>query len=239
MVLRINNLNQGVYFFIEDWQEDFLKRNGLLLSNLFGEDDEKTAMRKNIFEDLSFWKKYIEGKNPKAGEEELKTLLKLTQTGASEEELAKIIDIENLLNWHIHSLIMSSTHQNNYGNNRLYFNPEKKKLQFIPWDVVEEITDFEKVINTLNPQYHLVVSLIYKDESLEDNRNQRLKEILENEVLFNELEKYYDDLWRKTKVAFYQDHNKFLTNFEVWQQVKKEKARIKKQITILKKLTTL
>ena len=135
VILKINDGPEMVYLQKEGWTKEFLKRHfGTDNGNLYGE----IGVLDPIFTSTAFWKKYVSVVGEENNYADLEYLLYLINDAPNDEFVNKIftvIDADNFYSWHIHSLLAGSTHQDARHNIRLFFNREKGKFFFIPWDV--------------------------------------------------------------------------------------------------------
>mgnify|MGYP001608936467 CR=1 FL=1 len=208
--LKINGKNQGVYFVIEGWSEDFLRRVGISTpTNLYGE----RAINEPVFEGVRYWKKFTTNTDQKFGEDfgELRRLLDLVQNADDEtfkKKIFSIVDEDNFYAWYVHSLLSGSTHQDWAHNLRIYFDRGSGKLKFIPWDVGAWGT----ANYTVDSHYSPLISRVIQIPEFREKRDAMVYNYVSDPNNVKEDLKTYDKIANAVKVAFYKDPAKEFPN---------------------------
>ncbi len=234
--LKINGKLHGVYLMSEQWGEEFLEKKQVAPeSNLYGENDFYEPVA-NLYEDIRFFKKYTsEIKGVKNEYTDLSFLLDYLHNLPDEEFYRKIdnlIDMDNFYRWQAHSTLVFSRSQRISHNLILFFNREKGRFEFIPWNVA--MADEEPSYPDIN--YNPLMTRILKNPEFMFERNQTLWNYIKNQEALNEDLAFYDNIYKKTKGSFYKDHLKLFSNIEFDFNVAKYRRRIIKAQEEIRKL---
>jgi len=206
--LRINGKSHGLYFMIENWNEDMFDEWGIpKTSGLFGDDDTPEVFDKNpdfLWQDRSAWK-VIAGES----NEQLGRLLDLLNKASDEEfnfKIFELLDKDNFYAWQADQELMNSVHQNS-GNVRLLFDAGENKFFFIPWDVSSDPAE-----NDNFGQYGALARRIFKNPQYLQEKNALLRAYIYDEKnLMNDL-KFYDETWKAMQISLYKDRLKIYPN---------------------------
>ena len=227
IVLNVNENNHGIYWQAGHWNQNFLVKNNLPMSKLYGEIDQPNKEGKqSIFTSTDYWKDYLDQDENKS---ELKTLLDLLNQPDDQKfffNLPQILDIDNFLTWQSHSVLMGSNHQDTYHNIRLYYHPELKKFFIFPWDVLGGL----KWLKDYNP----LVTRVLKNPLWLSKRNKILTDYVSNPDNLDQDLQFYDQLFNQTKVAFLQDSFKYFSNYGYLKQVAKTRQQLIDQFQLVK-----
>jgi len=207
--LKINQKSQGLYYLTERIDQDFIL-NRQLNGTLFGEKDDINNWNANIYQDENLWRTYPE--DPHHPDfKYLKQLLELINDPSSTtQEILSLLDLDNFLAWQVHSLIMASHNQNQSHNNRLFYNHEIKKFQFIPWDTGQQQID----AFTLDQPYHPLVDRLLQDEIIKKKRDQLLLDYINNPQNLSEDKDFFQTALDSVYVPLIQDNQKFYPNLK-------------------------
>lgn len=197
--LRINGRPYGLMYEVEQISEDFLEKKRKPISDLYGDEGSSegvNGMLDQIYKktDPVYWNKYA--KDPSKNKQDKTNILLLVHFMNLDffEGFRTLLDINNLIMWNIHSLIIGSNHQDYYHNNRPYFNNTSGTFEFIPWDLRyryrEEGTRF-------NP----FMDFAFKDIVIFNQRNRALWEYLKDDKNLREDKNFYKSLLNQTKKA--------------------------------------
>lgn len=213
--LRINGILQGIYYEIEHPTAKFLEYHGKIDTANFYREDNWDWFKYGfdpVFSDTGHWKKNTAEKiSPFDNYAELDYLLFLLNRADDARfyrEIPALVNMDNFLRWQAHSMIMGSYHQSEHGNENLYFNIIDGKFEFMPYDVgIFPFTEqfFDKAYNPLvtrllrNPEYLHCRNIILW--SYLNNGNNPKKDLA-----------LYDDIYKRTRKAFYADRKKGFTN---------------------------
>lgn len=239
VVLYVNGKANGVYFEIEGWDEEFLEKNQRSPdANFYGTEDYEirhwvSASDENeigFFVDLAAWKKYTQDKVSNYDNfAELDLLIKFLTESSDEEFYQKIpllIDMDSFYRWEIHSALATSNHQN-LGNLRLYFNNQKGKFEFVPWDVSQA----EPV--ALDKTYNLLTKRILSNPDFFEKRNRILWQYVKDDRNLEDDLRFYDLVYQQTRVAFYKDRLKLESNYRFDRKIEEIRQDIIKSYRFL------
>jgi spore coat protein CotH len=231
-VLKVNGQTQGIYWQVEHWTQTFLEKNQLPIGNLYGENDEVLYHLEDrpLFESVQYWDKHIQANNSKSDDyTEIAVLLDLLNNASDQDfyqKLPLIFDIDNLLTWQAHSVLMGSDHQDSSHNIRLYWHPDFGKFIIFPWDVAG--------ILHWPIDYNPLVSRVLKNPDWLKKRNQILTDYVSNSDNLKQDLEYYDQLISLTKIAVFQDELKFFSDIGYLKQVKKTRQMLIDQFELVK-----
>ena len=226
--LVINNRDYGIYWEKEDLGKEVLEKNEQNSDvnlyrddiNLARDDDPVGLLYKNV----SYWnKKAINPADIVDNYAELDALLNLVNNSSDEEfnnELPLIIDMENFYKWHIHEKLFGSYHQTYRNNAAIYFDRTLGKFKFIPDDAGIEPTRFNffTLFSRLpadiaqDKNYNPLVTRVLLNPQFVKERNKILWEYVKDDKYLSEEKKFYNNLYNKTKGAFYRDNKKTYSN---------------------------
>jgi len=213
--LIINQKSQGVYYATEKIDENFiLKRD--LQGTLFGEKDDLDNWNTSIYSSISRWRTYPE--NPHHPDfKYLKQLINMVNNqNTTIEELLTLIDLDNFLSWQVHSLLMASFAQEDTRNNRLFYNYDLKKFQFIPWDTGSRHESSED----LGKSYHPIVDRLLADPNIKAKRNQLLKSYITNPQNLSDDLAFFNKSIDQLYSPLMQDNLKFYANIKYLMDIK-------------------
>jgi len=234
VILKVNGQTQGVYWLVEHWTPAFLEKKQLPVGNLYGDIDQMVSrdQQKSIYQSISFWKKYVKDEIYKDDNyAEISMLLDLLNNASDQEffrKLPLLVDIDNLLAWQAHSVLMGSVHQDSIHNIRFYWHPALGKFYVFPWDVLGGRVSWPI-------DYHPLVARVLKNPDWLNQRNQILTDYVSNPDNLQQDLDYYDQLINQTKTAIFQDYRKFFSNFGYIQQTSKTRQQIIDQFQLIKK----
>lgn len=225
VTVDINGKSQGVYFMIEQFGAEMLEKEELVSeSNFYGENDDQELAGGgiNLFNNLSLWKKYTEdpneGMKSYADLRLLLDLLDIEDNDIFTQRAERILDIENLLRWQAHSVLMSSTHQEFSHNIRLFFDRTRGKFKIMPWDVGQASPDLP-----IDIHYSPLVTRLLDVPEYRQRRDEILWERVSNpEYLAKDLA-YWDDCYKRVRSPFYRDRQKYVFNlgFDLWTKTRR------------------
>src|SRR3989338_1742077 len=226
-VLYVNGVKQGVYYISESWGSEFLARNSLNDNGTLYGDKYPPSPKDHYsiygkFDDIAdFWKTYTsQPKEREVGDDEnlsvsssnipdvsITALSQFFKVVNSEDEYFKkniwnVVDKEDFYNWYMQSKLSGSYHQYWMNNARMYFDPEIGKMRVIPVDVgiyTDAIPYFFLGTNSL-------VDRLIKNPDFITEVERRLYKYVSDEKNLEEDLAYYDSLYKKVRIAFYQDH---------------------------------
>ena len=141
IVLEINGRNNGMYFAVEPWDENYLAKHELIDDVdmfAFDEDRHRYDRDMDIFEDVQYFSK--KESNSLYQNKDYSLVIKLVDliNNSDDEEfkkeIVKILDIDNFLTWQAHYILSSSVH-NDLSNIRFFIDRSTGKIIFVPWDV--------------------------------------------------------------------------------------------------------
>lgn len=225
--LKINGQDNGVYLAFDHWSNQWSAKKGLPDNiTIFGVDDgsedylvDQLATSTSLFTDKGsvYWKKYT--KTESYGE--LKSLVKIIEEADDDtfkQIIGNLVDIDKFYSWNIINILAGSNYQTDIKNIIMIFNPAIGKFEFIPWNVELLAPEDEDIYRDNNTA---LARRLYKLLEFRAERNLLLEGYLNNtDNLESDLE-FYDNLFDKTKIDFYQDSAKLHNNFQFLSQVKK------------------
>jgi parallel beta-helix repeat protein len=178
--VRINDKPYDLMSELAGWDSEILEGNKRPIGDLY--DDEIKAEKiyysdlgltmydfQNINKKLSpsKWRKYI--KNINTNKADMTNILLLVQSMnfGLLDEYKNLINIKEVIQWNVHSILLSSNHQDHTHNNRPYFNNTYGGFEFIPWDIrAPKVLNMDNM-NVNNP----FSSLLLKDVNIFNERN--------------------------------------------------------------------
>jgi hypothetical protein len=214
--VSINHHNPSLYYLSEQLNQSFLDQRNLK-GTLFGEKDDINNWNQNIYQNSDRWQTSSNlKKNPDY--KYLDQLLSLIDDQSStSEQVLQLLDLDNFLNWQAHSVLMSSLHQDQSHNNRLFFNHQIQKFQLIPWDTGQR----EMVSEDLNSFHHPITDKLLLDPDILEKRNQILRNYLDNPIQVNQDTKFFNNSLKKIYTPLLQDDSKLHPNFKYLNDIKK------------------
>lgn len=223
--LKINGVKQGVYFFIEQFGKEFLEKNELSSeANFYGENDDQQFIggRTNLFNNLSLWQKYtsneVEEGDAYGDLRLLMDILEARDEPQFKQKIEGILDVENVLHWQAHSVLMASIHQEFSHNVRLYFDRTRGKFRIMPWDVGQTSSEMP-----IDMHYSPLVTRLLSVPEFRQRRDEILWERVSDPKHLSDDLAYYDAWVDRLKPAFYRDRNKhpFNMSFSLWTKTRR------------------
>ncbi|OGP25505.1 MAG: hypothetical protein A2X99_04400 [Deltaproteobacteria bacterium GWB2_55_19] len=170
--LYVNGKYSGVYLFVEQLGEQFLRRNyrmpgDLYVGELVGRDLVPIVGRE-VFQTPGFWTKAaVNNHNPPEWNEPLKALTKAVYS-EDPERLLGLIDMDAWARFAAFITISRTTHFNATHNWRLYFDPAKGRFEPVVWDPLGWSYDsfvplIEKQSNTMDVITSFVFERLHED----------------------------------------------------------------------------
>jgi len=223
VVVKVNG-QKMVYFATEGLGKEFLEKHQLSGdNNFYGTKDEAYFNQENHYlNQLSLWKKYTRDLNNNKKDRSDLSLLFDILNNASDQDfyqlIPQIVDMDNFYAWQVHSLLVASPHQTTE-NFRFYFNSQKGKFEFVPWNVGQA-----SVRNYYNEDnYNLLVTRILENPKFLHQRNLALWHYIKDDKNFEDDLNFYDNAYKETKVAFIKDRAKFAPNYYFIKEVKEQR----------------
>ena len=207
--LKVNNQPMGAYFMVEQWSPEVLARNGLDAdTNLYGEMSGE-QFPDNLYSSSDLFQKYVSySKLPASNKQDLDRLLDYLNNLSDdefEEKIGQILDIDKFLVWQAHSQLLFNYNSGFTHNANLALNQDLGKLEFLPWDIAMQSPD-EHSIYELN--YNPLVERILLNPKWLCQRDKILLDYVSQPENLTDTLDYIDDLYRKTRWAFYKDQAK-------------------------------
>ena len=213
--VTINQQSQGVYFILEDFTPEFLRRLNLSPElTLYAED--RFDLSHSLYSPEGQWKILATTTQPTFEPiDKLKQVYALKDDQQFFDQIGQILDIDQLLIWNALSVILGDKHQEDFHNNRLLFNHQTGKSVFIPNDVQIRLPpeiDFDRRYTTDNS---LVVRILTNPLWLE-RRNQIISDTI-NSGKVNQLISELKLLERALRPAIFTDTRKYSATFTyIW-----------------------
>lgn len=144
---RLNGRYLGVYYLVENFDNDFTAHHGLPEGALYQDEVLGSFPFFPSYERIDDWAIRPPGSKTKhqagyaPGEKYEKHLADFLQCINIQEDevffrrLEELVDINQYLKWWAHATLFLDSHQDSTHNNRLYLDPTSAKLQQIPWDL--------------------------------------------------------------------------------------------------------
>ncbi len=208
--LSINKEAYGVYYSIEGLNQEFLNRNSLPQTDVYGEE----TWSDDLFKEASAWTKYAEldSKNQSNRDDLAKFLNVLNDPSEQrfKSAIGAVVDLNNFYAWNAEATLAGSFHQDYRHNARIYFDPKLKKFKFIPWQVLGWPLN-----DRINTTYHSLVSRLLGHKEFLDEQNKVLWNYVNNEQNLRDDLLVYDSLWNKVKGDFFRDTKAIDQNREI------------------------
>ena len=140
----------------------------------------------------------------------------INQPDTTTQELLTLIDLDNFLNWQVHSLLMASFAQEGFRNNRLFYNHRINKFQLIPWDTGSRHESYQDLDRLYNP----LADRLLADLDIRTKRNKRLESYISNpDNLTKDLD-FFETSWNQIRIPLMQDNVKFYPNIKYLLDIK-------------------
>ncbi|MBI5454960.1 MAG: CotH kinase family protein [Deltaproteobacteria bacterium] len=167
-----NGRYSGVYLFVEQLGEQFLRRNfrmpgDLYVGELVGRDLVPVVGRE-VFQTPGFWTKAaVNNHNPPESNEPLKELTKAVYS-EDPERLLSLIDMDAWARFAAFITVCRTTHFDITHNWRLYFDPAKGRFEPVVWDPLgwsydAFVPNIEKQSNTMDVISSFVFERLHSD----------------------------------------------------------------------------
>lgn len=230
-ILKVNGDSQGVFFIVEHWGKEFLEKNNLSAdTNFYGE----SSINQLIWTDTRYWQKYTSNPDePFDNFSDLQQLLELINNSSDAEfkkNIWQIVDEDNFYAWWTHMILAGSVHQDWAHNIRPYFDRTIGKFQFIPWDVDSGQLAEKGLDRNFNP----LISRVVQIPEFKLKRDLLLKAYVDDKKNLADDLAYYDELYAKTRIAFYQDPIKAFSSETFDSEVKRIRNLIKENFDFVK-----
>lgn len=207
--LSINGEFQGLYMQIEDFSPEFLaKQHKADDADLF-EGDANVSKNKgggNLFGRLVSWEKEIQFSRSEIDDyAPIQKLLEILFQYPLDEfptALTDLIDMEQFTTWQAHAMLARSFSQNNEHNLYWYFNRDKGKIEFIPWDV-RIFTWHRKIPLKHYPDENSLSRAVLSYLPFLIQRNQVLWEYVKDEQNLKDDLDFLKKTWQQSRRDFY------------------------------------
>ncbi|MFH1890148.1 MAG: CotH kinase family protein [Candidatus Kuenenbacteria bacterium] len=215
--LEINGKKHGLYFVIENWNQEMLVKWQVTdESNFYGNDfpTQSPGIERTdtLWDNLDRWQKYAnDARYGYQHYSELFELFHLLNDGSDEEfyqNIFNLIDKENFYNWQILQELSNANHHLS-DNIRIFFNNTSGKFYFIPWDV--EGGREGPAIDHLG-LYGELTGRIFTNPLFAFEKNKLLYDYANNQDNFKDDLAFYDNTYQEIKTALYKDRLKIYTN---------------------------
>lgn len=228
--LFVNGERQGVYWQHEDWSNDYLARQNIK-GNLYSSIDvnQNGETIKNTFDNIKDW----EDASGTSDYANLESLLKVINNPSDDyfnKNIGNILDLESFYKWQILAYLTDSTHQAGGHNMRIYFDSNKGRFEFAPWDIA--IGDAPPALYEYD--YNLLVTRILKNPVLLQERNKILWEYVGDDKNLNDDLHYYDEMDQLTKNDFYKDFKKVDSDFAYRREVVSLRNQVREKFLALR-----
>lgn len=220
--LYVNGVYQGVYFVVEQLNQDFLIKNNLPDgSEIYAEADFGSVSEiKPLYQSVENWKTLINNQDF----EPLERVINLLKEEDGEEffsEIEEVLDIDSFFAWQAQAKLMGSYHQATAGNNRLLYNSKINKFQFIPNDVIQQGIKIELEKDT-NP----LAERIFKNQDYKTKEKELIKKYSQN---YEQFINFYQKTYQEVRKDIYRDSKKRFSNimfdYGIYKRLKMLKQR--------------
>lgn len=208
--LDVNDDGPALYFMIEAWSPEMLEKWGVSKSSPLYAETDVEATGGDIWSDITLWQDVAHNdKYPFKRPSRLPELLGLLNEAPDEQfnaQIFELIDKDNFYAWRINQELANSTHQN-LGNVRLYFDQERRKFFFVPWDTEGGPLKWDTF-----EDYGPLAKRIFQNPQFLLEKNAKLHAYLSDEKnLLDDLD-FYDKTYESFRISLYKDRRKIFTN---------------------------
>ncbi|MBT5263019.1 MAG: hypothetical protein HOL80_03950 [Candidatus Magasanikbacteria bacterium] len=246
VVVTTNSKDSAIYWAVEHYEKEMLETAQMSSdANFYGEGDAyiQETLYDFLYSSVFNWKKY--NNDVRFSEDNYADIDLLINLINSENDtrfannIFSVVDEDSFYAWSVHNALVFGQHQDWGHNIRLYFDSSVGKFKFVPIDVGMKDVDkdlsgedfFEEHTN------HLMNKILSFPRFMRE-RNKRLWNYLSDDNNLKEELEYYDHLYERTKVAFYQDKIRRMNNQHIDRQVSEYRRRIVNNTEKLRKLFT-
>ncbi|KKQ27893.1 MAG: hypothetical protein US42_C0004G0032 [Candidatus Magasanikbacteria bacterium GW2011_GWC2_37_14] len=228
--LSINGQNQSFYYLSEQLSATMLAKNNKPdSSNIYGDSTEDNY----LYQDPAVWKKLSGGETDDRSD--LSAYLTFFQN-KDRDSLLNLTSRNNLISWSALNLLAGSRHQNNGNNVKIFFNNSVGRFEWIPDDVA-----LFELTGDINQTDNDLIDYIFTDNSLRQQRDDLLKNYLNNEDNLKDDLNYLAGLYKQYKADVYSDNFKRYGNvmfsLEYWNYRDMLEDNVEKLKEILTKTT--
>jgi len=213
--LKVNNIGSGLYFVVENWNDEMLAKWELPDTSNFYTSGAVLDGRPNegtIWTNINSWDLLTEDKlfNFKHYSEIyfLLELLNHPDDSYFYDNIFNIIDKQSLYNWQLVQELSNGNHHIT-SSIRLYFDNSSGKFYFIPWDVGggrESVDEDHLEI------YGALAGRIFQNPQFAYEKNKILYQYASNQQNLKHDLDYYNSVYSSIKPALYQDRIKIYPN---------------------------
>lgn len=198
--LYVNNIYQGLYYYIEQIDESFLRNNNLMPGDIYSGDNIGLNNVKlfypnftfSLFETPSYWEKMSYNNHyQRTHDYPLKKLISIINNPRIDDvsTLSSLIDIEMFARFSVFLSLTGSLHYGDTHNWRLYYDPWRQKFYPIVWDPVGWHPSW-KVTSDISSYQNIVTSKLLELLSSNNQFNAYKYNILHNFFSSNQDEKF-------------------------------------------------
>ncbi len=177
--LYVNNQYVGVYEYLEQPDESFIRKNKRLPSDLYSGDISQLDV---LWSNSDYWEKQseLDSQNPE-DKKNIETLLSAVQNYTqSLENLESVIDIDAFLTWYVHGQFFGQVRFDNHHNHKYYFDPSSGRFEPIAWDTIGQGTSYPllSIHKVPNP----IFAQLFRDPTYVHKKNEKLYNLSEKQL---------------------------------------------------------
>jgi hypothetical protein len=195
--VNLNGAYQGLYIYVEQIDESFLRRKNLMPGDIYrGEIIAKDKYlglpfhEMNLFKNAGLWDKisinnhyHPESRHP------LKELIRILNSNIINQDklhkdLLNLIDINQWAKFSAFETLSSTLHYSKTHNQRLYYDPWRQKFIPLVWDPLSWSTQWEKKIYSEKNEIILtdIYKFLFKNSIFLKERDRIIKDFIENKL---------------------------------------------------------
>lgn len=214
--LKLNGHKHGLYFVIENWNDEMLAKWQVPdQSNFYGNDSPENsgiAREGTLWDSLDYWQLLVKDEYFNYDHfTELSLLLDMLNQSDDQEfydSIFNLIDADNFYHWQVlHELSNANHHLT--GSMRLYFDNSSGKFYFIPWDVGGG-SDYAGRDHL--DLYGALAARIFSNSLYLHQKNKLLYDYAADPENLEDDLNFYDTTYSEIKTALYKDRLKIYTN---------------------------
>ncbi|WP_157950242.1 CotH kinase family protein, partial [Vallitalea okinawensis] len=231
----MNNKYAGVFLYIDQTDESFLRNNKKLPSNLYvGEAKE------DVWGNIEVWEKHAEYNVMEESDfSDLNELLTVSNNGNKDifpYEIEQILDIEKYLKWNAFMEISKSRHVTKVHNNKFYFDPSNGKFEPIAWDAFGLSNNGGSQYNTTNIPLNLLNYRMLQNPEYVELSNQYIWESIQMEEIIDFTLLKLDEMYSTIRADVYADRYKDYVDFtdSDWKSRTYTNIEFEKNVEVLK-----
>ncbi|TSC79479.1 MAG: Uncharacterized protein G01um101429_466 [Parcubacteria group bacterium Gr01-1014_29] len=234
--LGINNVDMGIYYLIEGWEESLLERNGRGLGPLFS-NLNLDIRDVDLFrpDSLHIWENRFAAETPSASMDTLAYFLDLVASAPDEvfeKELPHIIDMDIYYRWLVITALSGNFHQGNVANQNWYLNPATDKLEPVLFDSALVSIDADTLSLKINRLVNRTMQIPTFNKTLSEALKTYLADLSHKERALA----FYDETFRAIRKDILSDTKKIQTSAATLARIAVERDIIENNYDKLKRM---